>query len=229
MDAKRFPLDNFVDLAEVDPTIVASVRYATDENFVGCHINGYGQPRIWMTLAAAQALKKVQAEVRKDGYCLVVYDAYRPQRAVDHFLKWSHNPQDQKKKEWYYPRVNKEDSFDLGYIAKKSGHSRGSTVDLTLISLGKSVQPIQPQLRRMNDGTKLFFLDDGTVDMGSSFDLFDQVSRYESGLISPGHQENRRYLKQKMEEGGFKNYELEWWHFTLKNEPYPDTYFDFSI
>lgn len=224
----------FVYLHEVDPTIQTSVRYATAHNFVGMPVDGYKKPVIIMTRQAAQALKAVQAEVNNDGYSLVVYDAYRPQRAVDHFMRWADEVKDQSKKLQYYPRVNKADVFELGYVAKRSGHSRGSTVDLTLIKKDAQVHDVVESTRNLLDGFTVTFLDDGTVDMGSSFDLFDVASHFENDLIAPEYKALRTYLKSVMEKHGFVPYAEEWWHFTLKNEPYPaahgaSSYFDFVI
>jgi len=210
----------FVYLHEVDPTIRTSVRYHSSENFVGGPINGYNKPVIILTRQAAEALKKVQASIKKDGYSLVVYDAYRPQQAVDNFIQWSET-RDQRKKTQYYPRINKADAFKLGYVAKRSGHSRGSTVDLTIIEDHKNIHAINVHQRTLNDGFTITILDDGTVDMGSSFDLFDVASHTENDLIAEKYKPFRRYLKQVMEQHGFKNYSQEWWHFTLQNEPFP--------
>lgn len=223
----------FVYLHEVDPTIRISVRYAGSENFVGKPVDGYKRPVIIMTQQAAQALQKVQAAVQKDGYSLIVYDAYRPQRAVNHFMRWSEDVADQTKKSAYYPRVNKADVFELGYVAKRSGHSRGSTVDLTLIKTEQELVDIETRDRKLLDGFTIQLLDDGTVDMGSSFDLFDVASHYANDLIEEKFKARRAYLKDVMEAHGFKNYAREWWHFTLKNEPYPadqsESYFDFEV
>lgn len=223
----------FVYLHEIDPTILVSLRYTTDENFVGKPVDGYKKPVVIMTKQAAQALKKVQEEVAKDGYSLVIYDAYRPQQAVDHFMRWSKDVTDQTKKAHYYPRVDKAKVFELGYVAERSGHSRGSTVDLTLIKKSASLHPIIEKKRTLLDGFTITLLDDGTVDMGSSFDLFDVASHYENNLIADEHKERRTYLKNVMEKHGFKNYAEEWWHFTLKNEPYSahldSSYFNFPI
>ena len=223
----------FVYLHEIDPTIQVSVRYATDENFVGQPVDGYKQPIIILTRQAAQALKKVQEEVAKDGYSLLVYDAYRPQSAPDHFMRWSEDLRDRRKKEIYYPRVNKADVFKLGYVGKRAGHSRGSTVDLTLIKKGDQVHDVIVSERVLLNGYRIPFLDDGSVDMGSSFDLFDEVSHDGSKLIPEKYQKLRRYLKEVMERHGFKIYSEEWWHFTLKNEPFPanqdSSYFNFSV
>lgn len=223
----------FVDLREVDPTILIALRYFTKENFIGDVVDGYKKAVAIMTKQAALALKGVQAEVQKDGYSLVLYDAYRPQRAVDLFVRWGSDLQDQLKKLWYYPRINKEDVFDLDYISKRSGHSRGSTVDVTLIKRGDSIHAVVPKGRSLTDGFRSTYLDDGTVDMGSSFDLFDQASHTDSTLVAPEHQKLRNYLKTVMEKHGFKNLYCEWWHYTLNNEPFPreqdSSYFNFVI
>jgi len=223
----------FVYLSEIDPTIQQSIRYYSKENFVGTQIDGYEKPLSILTRQAAQALKKVQEEVNKDGYELVVYDTYRPQRAVNHFMRWSEQAANQAKKAQYYPRVNKANVFELGYVAKRSGHSRGSTVDLTLIKRGYNVQPVTERNRTLLDGYTIKILDDGTIDMGSSFDLFDVASHFENGLVAQEYMALRLYLKKVMEKYGFKNYPEEWWHFTLKDEPYPanidSSYFDFAI
>ena len=223
----------FVYLSEVDPTIQVSLRYFGSENFVGRPVDGYQKSVVIMTKSAAEALKKVQAEVQKDGYSLVVYDAYRPQRAVNHFMRWGKEISDQSKKTFYYPRVNKSDVFELGYVLNRSGHSRGSTVDLTLIRNKSKLHKVEARDRILRDGYKIQFLDDGTVDMGSSFDLFDTVSHYENDLIGEKYQKLRTYLKTVMEKHGFKGVSKEWWHFTLRNEPFPasqdSSYFDFLI
>lgn len=223
----------FVYIHEVDPSIIISPRYSTSENFLGRPIAGYKRQAIVMTRKTAEALKKVQSAVSRDGYSLVIYDAYRPQRAVDNFVKWSEDISDQVRKHQYYPRVDKAKVFELGYVAKRSGHSRGSTVDLTLIKNGELLHPIQEKLRVLNDGFTITLLDDGTVDMGSSFDLFDKASHFENDVIGEPFKSLRSYLKLIMEKFGFKPYAEEWWHFTLKDEPYASTedssYFDFEV
>ena len=224
----------FVYLSDIDPTIITCVRYATNENFVGKPVDGYKKPVLILTKQAAQALKKVQKAVKKDGYSLVVYDAYRPQQAVDHFYRWSQDIKDQVKKDQYYPRVDKTKVLELGYVAtSRSGHSRGSTVDLTLIKDGESLHDIKECNRILLDGYTVKFLDDGTIDMGSSFDIFDVASHYENNLIDAKYKVLRTYLKNIMEKFGFKNYPGEWWHFTLKNEPYSadqdSSYFNFTV
>lgn len=223
----------FVYLHEVEPTIQLSLRYNSNENFLGRPVKGYRKNYCILTRQTAQALKKVQEDVKKDGYCLVVYDAYRPQKGVTNFMDWSKDINDQVKKDQYYPRVDKARVFELGYVAEKSGHSRGSTIDLTLIKLGEKVHDIKVSDRKLMDGFTIKFLDDGTVDMGSSFDLFDVASHYENNVIDPVYKELRTYLKNIMEKNGFKNYAEEWWHFTLKNEPYASdkdsSYFNFAV
>lgn len=204
----------FVYLHEIDPTILVSLRYNSDENFVAKSIQGYKKSVAIMTQQTALALKKVQEEVNKDGFSLVVYDAYRPQKAVDNFMMWSEDVTDQTKKMRYYPRVDKAKVFELGYVAKRSGHSRGSTVDLTLIKLGDALHPIIEKKRTLSDGFTITLLDDGTVDMGSSFDLFDVASHFDNKVISEPFKSRRAYLKKVMEKHGFKNYAEEWWHFT---------------
>lgn len=196
------------------------LRYATKENFVGSVVDGYApdKHRAVITIAAAEALERVQDAVSRDGYDLVVYDAFRPQRAVDHFLRWSRDQtMDSALKAKYFPNIpDKSKMFELGFLALKSGHSRGSTVDLTLIrKTDKLVAPDE------------FTLFDGTIDMGSHFDFLGSESSFDSPSVSYEQMSMRRYLRSKMEEQGFKPLDDEWWHFTLRDEPFPDQYFDF--
>lgn len=218
----------FVYLKDVDSTIQISMRYYSANNFTGQKVDGYNNPKLIITRQAAEGLKKVQQDLKKDGYCLVVYDAYRPQKAVDHFIRWGADLTEQKMKPYYYPCIDKKDSFDLGYIATKSGHTRGSTIDLTIIEEEKQLKEPSFQVRTIN-GNNIPFLDDGTVDMGSSFDLFDEASHHDSSKMTPKYNDLRRYLCKKMEAHGFKSYHNEWWHYTLHDEPFPSTYFDFDI
>ncbi len=220
--------EEFVYLDEIDKTIQISMRYFSTENFVGSRLDGYKTARIIMTKKAAAALCNAQKELLLDGFCLVVYDAYRPQKAVDHFVHWSTTPDNQTIKEKYYPEIAKEQCFELGYIGKKSGHTRGSTIDLTIIKVGDQLKTPTLSWRTMNE--KLIpFLDDGTVDMGSSFDLFGPASHHDSPLMPQKYTALRNYLRAKMIKHGFKPYAEEWWHYTLVNEPFPTTYFDFDI
>jgi D-alanyl-D-alanine dipeptidase len=224
---------DFVYLHEVDPTILVSLRYKSNENFIGKPIDGYKKSVVIMTKQAAESLKLVQKDVKKNGYSLVVYDAYRPQQAVNHFVRWAEDVEDQPKKIQYYPHIGKARVFQLGYVSKRSGHSRGSTIDLTLIENGKQLHAIQEKECTLLDGSTITLLDDGTVDMGSSFDLFDEASHFENNLIEAPYKKLRRYLRSVMEKHGFKGCVEEWWHFTLKKEPFPanqdNSYFDFVI
>lgn len=223
--------DGFVYVRDLIPDIQISLRYASDENFQGHIVNGYLANVSILTRAATLALKEVQTKAKSQGFELVIYDGYRPQKSVNQFVNWSESVNiNETKKSFYYPRVNRNETFQLGYIAKKSGHTRGSTIDLTIISSGKRVQnPLNPIQRNLSDDFSIFYLDDGTVDMGSSFDLFDQASHTNSTLVNGTHHKRRMYLKNLMDQAGFDNYANEWWHYTLRNEPFPDTYFDFDI
>ncbi|AIL12850.1 hypothetical protein IM40_03925 [Candidatus Paracaedimonas acanthamoebae] len=221
--------EGFAYLDVIDPSIQFSLRYYSHDNFIGKPIEGYLAERVIMTENAAKALCKAQALFKKDGYSIVVYDSYRPQTAVDHFSRWSQDATDQTMKALFYPRIDKADVFELGYISKKSGHSRGSTVDLSLIHESVNLKKITPTSRILNGSVEILFLDDGTLDMGSSFDLLDETSHYQNNLINEEHFNRRTYLKEVMETCGFKPYAKEWWHFTLKDEPFPDTYFDFPV
>ncbi|MBU1642813.1 M15 family metallopeptidase [bacterium] len=191
----------FVNINIQIPSIRFEMRYAGTDNFIGRPIDGYEEPLCYLTKEAALALQKVQASLQKEEHTLRVYDCFRPQRAVDHFVRWAKELNDTEMKNIYYPGVDKKELFDRGYIASKSGHSRGSTVDLTI------------------DG----------LDMGTPFDFFDPRSHTESDAVTEKQHENRMRLKKVMEENGFQNYTEEWWHFTLKSEPFKERYFDFAI
>ena len=183
------------------PTVHYEMRYATENNFMGQRVDGYKMPICLLTHEAAEALKKVETNLEKEGYRLHIFDCYRPQRAVNDFVRWAKDLNDTKMKQRYYPHVKKKDLFRDGYIAAKSGHSRGSTVDLSIESL----------------------------DMGTPFDYFDPRSHTDAKTITQKQHNNRMRLKKVMEENGFKNYAAEWWHYTLKDEPFKKHYFDFVI
>ncbi|MEP7010751.1 MAG: M15 family metallopeptidase [Acidobacteriota bacterium] len=197
----------FVDLSQAVPGIVLDIRYTGPHNFVGVPIDGYVRPRALLTHLAAAALAKAQEDLAPFGFGLKVFDAYRPQRAVDHFVRWSHDAAALTGKAEFYPQVDKSKLFELGYIAEKSGHSRGSTVDLTIVVLA--------------DGSELA--------MGSPYDLFDPISWPDSAKVSPEERAHRLLLREVMLRAGFKPYAQEWWHFTLEGEPFPETYFDFPV
>jgi D-alanyl-D-alanine dipeptidase len=219
----------FVYLSDIDHTIIQNLRYFTEENFVGERVNGYKSNKVILTSEAAEALSHVQKELLKKGYSLVVYDAYRPERAVKHFISWGRDLADQKEKQKYYPKINKNDCFKFGYIASRSSHSRGSTVDVTIIKLNNSLENIKVTNRNLTNGETIPYLDDGTVDMGSSFDLFHEASHHNSNIIENKFLKQRNWLREIMKKNGFNDYPEEWWHYTLSKEPFPDTYFDFEI
>lgn len=197
----------FVVLADYIPGIIQEIRYHSTYNFIGDRIDGYEEPVALLTKEAARALKSVSNEMMVQGYRLKVYDAYRPARAVKHFVLWGIEDTDIRMKPYFYPDLEKQELFVKGYIAKNSSHSKGSTVDLTLfdMKLGKE------------------------VDMGSPFDHFSEVSHPDYKGITDEQYENRMTLQEVMIRNGFKPIDCEWWHFTLENEPYPETYFDFPI
>ena len=197
----------FVLLSDVIPHIVQEVRYFSTYNFVGERIDGYEEPCSLLTKEAARALKTVSNEMIVQGYRLKIYDTYRPARAVKHFVLWGIEDTDIRMKPYFYPDLEKQELFFKGYIAKLSSHSRGSTVDLTLLD--------------MKTGKE--------VDMGSPFDLFSEKSHPDCRDITEEQYENRMILRNVMLRNGFKPIDCEWWHFTLENEPYPDTYFDFPL
>ena len=227
LKSNKVPND-FVKLSDIVPNIIQSQRYSGSENFLARPVPGYHHRGIYCTRQMALALKKVDASLNKKGYALVVYDAYRPQRAVDAFIVWSKTKGDEAGKAKYYPSLPKNELFELGYLFGKSGHSRGSTIDLTIIPLKQKLKPITVTSRRLKNGEIIPFLDDNTVDMGSSFDLFHPVSHKKTNLITSQQAHMRELLNHAMQANGFMGLNEEWWHYTLRNEPYPDTYFNFT-
>ena len=208
-DYKSETMDSsgFVLLGSFVPHIVQEIRYYSTYNFIGDRIDGYEEPCALLTQEAARALKAVASEMIVQGYRLKIFDAYRPACAVRHFVLWGIEDQDIRMKPYFYPELEKQELFAKGYIAKQSSHSRGSTVDLTLLD--------------MRTGKEL--------DMGSPFDLFSPISHPDCRDITEEQYENRMCLQRAMVRGGFIPMDCEWWHFTLKNEPYPDTYFEFPV
>lgn len=202
MDASQF-----VVLADFIPQIVQEIRYHSSFNFIGDRIDGYEEPCALLTREAARALQAVSNEMIVQGYRLKIFDAYRPVRAVKHFMLWALEDQDVRMKPFFYPDIPKQELFDRGYIARRSSHSRGSTVDLTLLD--------------MQTGKE--------VDMGSPFDLFSEKSHPDYRGITDEQYLNRMNLRNVMVRNGFTTLDCEWWHFTLKDEPYPETYFDFPV
>ena len=228
--AQNLP-DNFVYLEDIDPSIIQEMRYAQNHNFVGKPLKGYLKASCILTKPTAEALKKVQTELKGYGYSLKVYDCYRPQMAVDEFIEWSKNPKDQLMKKEFYPKVNKKNVFKLGYVADKSGHTRGSTVDLTIVKKSELKQA------EYHPGQKLTAcyasyeqrFHDNSIDMGTGFDCFDKRAHLKTNKITDFAQKNRHLLQHLMVRNGFKPYPYEWWHFTLMDEPYPNTYFNFPV
>jgi len=223
--------DGFIYLQDVDPTILQEVRYARHHNFVGRPIQGYNAPVIIITEAVALPLKAVQAELKAFHLTLKVYDGYRPQDAVDAFSKWAEDPHDQLTKAEFYPTIDKKNVFESGYIAKRSSHSRGSAVDLTIVPLPVPKQPTWKPGNPVLDGRlpKGERFPDNSIDMGTGFDCLDELSHTANSAHPPEVRANRLLLKSLMEKHGFENYWREWWHFGLVNEPYPDTYFNFPV
>ena len=199
--------EGFVDATSVVPGLRLEMRYAGAHNFVGRRIDGYEAPVCILTREAAEALARVQGDLAARGLGLKVYDCYRPRRAVAHFGRWAADLTDQSTKAEFYPNVDKSQLFTLGYIAERSGHSRGSTVDVTIIDLASGAE----------------------IDMGSPFDLFDTRSWPTDESVSAAARANRMLLQGVMREHGFRSLREEWWHFTLDAEPHPETYFDFVV
>lgn len=199
--------DAFVVLRSVIPNLVVELRYLGSNNFLGRPVEGYEGNIVYMTEPAARALKNVQEDLARDDLGLKVFDAYRPQRAVNDFVRWAADSTDIVMKQQYYPSLNKDELFPGGYIAERSGHSRGSTVDLTLVRLADSQE----------------------LDMGSPYDFFDPVSWPSDTSITVQQQANRLKLREAMLANGFRPLDTEWWHFTLEGEPYTDVYFDFPV
>ncbi|MFF8644879.1 M15 family metallopeptidase [Streptomyces sp. NPDC015345] len=223
--------EEFVALRDVDPTIIQEMRYITPHNFVGEPIDGYKKPMCILTEPAAKALHKAQRALLRKGYSLKVYDCYRPQRAVDHFVRWAKDLRDERMKEEFYPLVDKSRLFADGYIAEKSGHSRGSTVDLTVVKLPaaptRPYVPGEPLTPCYGPRSERF--PDNSVDMGTGFDCFDTLSHTDDPRVTKQQRAHRDLLRGALAKEGFVNLPEEWWHFTHKPELFPDTYFDFPV
>ena len=198
---------DFVSIGEEIPDLILEIRYYTSYNFVGDRIDGYEAPVALMTKEGAAALKKASDALVAKGYRLKIFDAYRPQTAVNHFIRWAEEVEDTRMKAYFYPEVDKSLLFDLGFICARSSHSRGSTVDLTLFDIASGRE----------------------VDMGGTFDWFGDLSYPDYDDISDEQKTNRKILRDAMLDAGFNPFDTEWWHFTLADEPYPDTYFDFPV
>ena len=204
-DTISYDKSGFAEISTVIDDAVYDIRYYSSNNFTGNRIQGYNAPRAYMTKESLAALAKAAVDLRKQGYRILVWDSYRPQKAVDNFVAWINNPKDEGDRS-FFPKLKKSDLIKGNYIAEKSGHSRGSTVDLTLIK---------------KDGS--------FVDMGGTFDLFSEVSHPDYKKLTREQKKNRKILYNAMVKAGFVGIDSEWWHFTLKDEPYKDTYFNFDV
>jgi len=204
-DTISFDKTDFAEISTMIDDAAYDIRYYSSNNFTGNRINGYKAPKAYMTKESLTALSKAAEDLRKQGYRLLIWDSYRPQKAVDNFVIWINNPKDMGDKE-FYPNLKKSDLVKGGYIATKSSHTRGSTVDLTLIK---------------KDGSY--------VDMGGTFDLFSEISHPDYKKIKKSQKRNREILRKAMLKAGFEGIDSEWWHYTLKNEPFKDTYFNFDV
>lgn len=223
--------DGFVWLRDIDPTIEQEIRYYGAHSFMGRPIAGYEAPECILTREAAEALSTIQAELAQSRLSLKVYDCYRPQRAVDDFVAWSKDVPDQAMKAEFYPRVDKARAFELGYIAAKSGHTRGSTADLTIVPKDHAIQrpyiPGEALVDCALPASERF--PDTSIDFGTGFDCMDEKSHHGRTDIPVVAQMNRLAFRDIMGRHGFKAIAEEWWHYTLKDEPFPDTYFNFPV
>ncbi|MDY0779952.1 M15 family metallopeptidase [Tenacibaculum sp. IB213877] len=204
--AQNLP-EGFSYIQDLEPTIQQELRYCSHNNFTGVPVDGYEESVLITSTPTALALQKVQQELLQQGYSLKIFDAYRPQQAVNHFVRWAKDINDTIMKKQFYPAINKRYLFKLGYIATKSGHSRGSSVDLTIIN--------------HKTGEEL--------DMGSPYDFFGKISHLNYQNLTQEQKNNRFLLQKMMKKHGFRPYINEWWHFTLRNEPFPKKYFNFPI
>lgn len=196
----------FVYVSDYINDAIIDLRYCSNYNFVGTKIEGYVFPRPMMTKKAVEALASAAADLRKQGYRMIIYDTYRPKKAVKHFIRWVEDDDNPGLKDSFFPYCDKKHLFKLGYLSKRSGHSRGSTIDLGLVTMNSKL-----------------------VDMGGDFDFFGELSHSDFPDITQEQKNNRKILKDAMVKNGFKGIKSEWWHFTLKDEPYPNTYFDFDV
>lgn len=225
------PVDGFVDLAKVDPSIHVEMRYNTNWNFIGQKINGYQANKCYLSTVAANALSKVQHDLKPQGYALLAFDCYRPQRAVNEFVAWTKKPKEEKMKKIFYPDEPKDQLIERGYIADKSSHSRGSTVDITVVKTAD----VKSKLRgfnfqeKMSDCRRHKNSENAQLNMGTGFDCFSVLANTGHPDTAEEAKKNRQLLKSSMEKYGFVNYSKEWWHYTLKDEPFKDQYFDFVV
>ena len=215
--------DGFVHLADLAPTIRQEMRYAGADNFTGSHVPGYRAPACILTRPAAEGLARVQAALKPKGYSLIVYDCYRPAKAVAAFVERTKSEVPGER--YFYPEIDKARLIPDGYIADRSGHSRGSTVDLAIVPLAMPEAPLPARPERCDQSSS----SSTAVEMGTDFDCFSPLSATASTKVSSEAQGNRRLLLDAMTTAGFRNLPEEWWHYTLRDEPFPDTYFEFDV
>jgi zinc D-Ala-D-Ala dipeptidase len=221
----------FVYLRDIDPTIVQDIRYAGSHNFVGRPIRGYLAAECILSVSAANALETVQRRLTEKKLSLIVWDCYRPKRAVEDFFQWSKDPTRSEMKAEFYPRTDKEKLFALGYLARRSAHSRGSTVDLGIVPTASSFAPSPNPLLPLKECTspKGERFEDGTIDFGTGYDCLDVLANTSNALAGGIALHNRQTLKSYMEGAGFRSYGKEWWHFKLISEPFNRDGFDFEV
>lgn len=221
---------NFIDIKQLIPEIQVDIRYFSNHNFVGRKINGYEKPICLLTKPTALSLKEAEQQLLTLGLTFKVYDCYRPQRAVNDFANWATQINNTTMRTEFYPTVDKKNLFKDGYIAYQSGHSRGSTIDLTIVPLNSKVPAYNPKLKQVDctaPGQKRSL--DNSLDFGTGFDCFSPLAHPDYQELLPQVKANRLLLQTIMKQAGFKPLDTEWWHFTLVNEPYPNTYFDFPV
>ena len=230
-DSKREPQrpHDIVDVSRVIPNMQFDIRYFSNHNFVGRRIHGYEEPACLLTEAAASALKKVEDKLLPMGLTLKAYDCYRPQSAVDDFVHWAADPNATKMKAEFYASVSKDRLFEDGYIAARSGHSRGSTIDLTIVPLGSAIPRVDETHLIDCTAPAAQRAPDNSLDFGTGYDCFSTASHPLFQGISAQARANRLLLQSLMQGAGFEPLDTEWWHFTLKDEPYPNIYFDFPV
>lgn len=230
-EAGRTAPPGFVSLHAVAPSIRQDIRYFTRHNFTGERVDGYRAPVCLLTADAAHALQRAQQGFLRRGYTLKVYDCYRPQRAVDHFVRWAADPADARMRREFFPEVDKSRLFEDGYLMAKSGHSRGSTVDLTLVPLpappARPYLPGEPLVSCFAPHGKRF--PDDSVDMGTGYDCFDPRAHTLDPRVRGEPRAHRLLLRRGLARAGFVNYPHEWWHYTYQPETFPHTYFDFPV
>jgi D-alanyl-D-alanine dipeptidase len=215
----------FVDVTTVNPKIRVEGRYASNWNFLGGAVPGYREPRCFLTSKAAAALSAVEKDIERQGYNLLAFDCYRPQRAVNEFVAWVKSGKDSSTKAFFYPAEDRAALINRGYIDDHSGHSRGSTIDLTLVRADSTLKSFHESYSDCRKPSRV----EGQIDMGTSFDCFSEIAFTANASISAEAKANRALLREAMEKHGFKNYPKEWWHFSLNDEPYKAQYFDFEV